>query len=118
MRLNAERPGNGFDAEALLASERGRARSLLEMLGEGAAEIRRGVDEALLTRERELEQLIAAKADLQLHLLGGKHTDAEAEAAARELGTLAVQLDQVQSRIRTSSPRYAALTQPAPLNLK
>ena len=92
------------DAEALLAAERGRARSLLEMLPEGAAEIRRGADESLLTRERQLEQLIAAKA--------AKHTE------SKELDALTVELDQVQSRIRTTSPHYAALTQPSPLNLK
>jgi hypothetical protein len=44
MRLHAARPGGGFATEALLASERGRARSLLEMLGESNTEIRRGVD--------------------------------------------------------------------------
>jgi CHAT domain-containing protein/tetratricopeptide (TPR) repeat protein len=118
MRLNTERPGEGFDSVALRASERGRARSLLEMLGEGSAEIRRGVDPALLSRERELEQLISGKADLQLSLLGSKHTEADAEAVAKELDTLTAQLDQVQSQIRESSPQYAALTHPAPLDLK
>ena len=34
MRLHVEQPEEGFGAAALLASERGRARSLLEMLGE------------------------------------------------------------------------------------
>jgi CHAT domain-containing protein len=118
MRLNMERPGEGFDASALRASERGRARSLLEMLGEGSAEIRRGVDPDLLSREQELEQLISGKADLQLRLLGGKHTEAEAEAITKELDTVTAQLEQVQGRIRESSPQYAELTQPAPLDLK
>ena len=118
MRLNEERRGNGFDAAALLASERGRARSLLEMLGEGAAEIRRGVDAGLLTRERQLEQLISAKAERQLRLLGGKHAEAEAHAISQELDSLALELEQVQSRIRESSPQYAALIKPTPLNLQ
>jgi CHAT domain-containing protein/Tfp pilus assembly protein PilF len=92
------------DAAALLAAERGRARSLLEMLGEGASEIRRGVDESLLARERQIQQLIAAKAARQ--------------AESKEVTTLAAELDQVQSRIRSTSPHYAALTQPSPLNLE
>lgn len=117
MRLHAERPQDGFAAAALLSSERGRARSLLEMLGEGAAEIRQGVDVALLTRERELEQLIAAKAEVQLRLLGGTHTETDAQAIAKELDTLTADLEQVQARIRGSSPQYVALTQPAPLNV-
>ena len=118
MRLHAQHPERGFAVAALLASERGRARSLLEMLGESGAGIRRGVDAALLTRERELEQLIAAKADLQTRLLSGKHTQAEAAVVEKELAALMMELDQVQSRIRTASPHYAALTHPTPLDLR
>ena len=117
MRLHAQQPAKGFDAAALLASERGRARSLLEMLGEAGAEIRRGVDTALLTRERELGRLISAKAELQTRLLNGKHSDAAATIAERELDSLTAEFEQVQSRIRQASPQYAALTQPAPLDL-
>ena len=117
MRLHAQQPAKGFDAAALLASERGRARSLLEMLGEAGAEIRRGVDTALLTRERELGRLISAKAELQTRLLNGKHSDAAATIAEKELDALTAEFEQVQSRIRQASPQYAALTQPAPLDL-
>jgi CHAT domain-containing protein/Tfp pilus assembly protein PilF len=116
--LEARQPGEGFAAAGLLASERGRARSLLEMLGESGTEIRRGVDAGLLDRERKLEKLIAGKAEQQTRLLGGKHTNSEAAAAEKELDALTGELDQVQSRIRETSPQYAALTQPAPLNLR
>ena len=95
----------GFDAAALLASERGRARSLLELLGESGAEIRRGVDAALLERERELERLISAKAEQQTRLLSGKHTEAEASAASKEL-------DATHRRI--SSRSRAGFGKPAP----
>jgi CHAT domain-containing protein/tetratricopeptide (TPR) repeat protein len=117
MHLHRERPEEGFGAAALSASERARARSLLELLGEPAAEIRRGVDAALLKRERELEHLISGKAEQQRRLLSGKHTRADAAAAEKELDTLTAGLEQVQSRIRETSPQYAALTQPATLNL-
>jgi CHAT domain-containing protein/Tfp pilus assembly protein PilF len=117
MRLHVQQPEKGFGAAALLASERGRARSLLEMLGESGAEIRRGVDAALLTRERELGRLISAKAELQTRLLSGKHTENAAATAERELDALTVELEQVQSRIREASPQYVALTQPVPLDL-
>jgi CHAT domain-containing protein len=118
MRLHGQQPAKGFDTAALLASERGRARSLLEMLGEAGAEIRRGVDTALLTRERELGLLVSAKAELQTRLLNGKHTDTAAKIAEKELDALTAEFEQVQSRIRQASPQYAALTQPAPLDLK
>jgi CHAT domain-containing protein len=118
MHLHAARPGEGFGAAALEASERGKARSLLELLGENGAEIRRGVDAALLDRERELERLISAKANQQMRLLAAKHTEAEAKASEEELDDLAVELEQIQSRIRQTSPQYAALTQPVPLDVK
>jgi len=62
---------------------------------ESGAGIRRGADAGLLTRERELEQLIAAKADLQTRLLSGKYTQAEAAAVEKELAALMMELDQM-----------------------
>jgi len=118
MHLHAERPREGFDAAALLASERGKARSLLELLAEVGTEIRQGVDATLLARERELDQLISAKAEQQTRLLAGKHADAEEAASEKELDDLTAELEQVKSRIRETSPQYAALTQPAPLGLR
>src|SRR5262249_30887426 len=81
-------------------------------------EIRRGVDTALLDRERELERLIPEKAEQQTRMLNGKHTDAEAGPMGKEVNGLTTELDQVQSRIRETSPSYAALTQPLPLEVK
>lgn len=118
MRLHAERPEDGFAAAALVASERGRARSLLELLGEISVEIRRGVDVTLLERERKLQRLISAKADQQMRLLSGRHTEPEAASAQKELDALAIHLEQVQSKIRETSPQYAELTRPVPLSLK
>jgi CHAT domain-containing protein len=91
---------------------------LLELLGESGTEIRRGVDTALVKRERELERILSKKAAQQTRLLSGKHTAAEAAAAAKELDALTTELDQVQSRIRDTSPQYAALTHPSPLNVR
>jgi hypothetical protein len=55
-------PTAGYDAMALEASERSRARGLLESLNEARAEIRQGVDPALLERGRVLQQQLNAKA--------------------------------------------------------
>jgi CHAT domain-containing protein/Flp pilus assembly protein TadD len=118
MRLHKLNPSEGHDALALQTSERARARSLLDLLIESRADIREGVDPQLLDRERSLQQLLNAKAERQLRLLGGKHTDAAAEAATKELEMLTTEYQQVESQIRTKSPRYAALTQPQPLTLR
>jgi CHAT domain-containing protein/Tfp pilus assembly protein PilF len=119
MRMHAEHPDQGFGEAAFVASERSRARSLLEILGESAKGIRSGVDPALTARERELEQLTFAKAEQQTRVLNGKSAASDAAArVARELNSLTVELDDVQSRIRQASPRYAAAAQPEPLCLK
>jgi len=118
MRLHKQRPSEGFDAAALQTSEKSRARSLLELLKEARAEIRQGVDPALLARERTLRKTISERADLQMQMLRGKHTEEQAAAAAKEIDALTTDYEQVQAQIRHTSPRYAALTEPAPLTLK
>jgi CHAT domain-containing protein/tetratricopeptide (TPR) repeat protein len=118
MRLHKQRPSEGFDAAALQASERARARSLLELLTEAGAEIRQGVEASLLERERSLRQSISDKADRQMRVLSGKQTPEQVAAANKEIDALMTEYEQVQAQIRQRSPRYAALTQPAPLSLK
>jgi tetratricopeptide (TPR) repeat protein len=118
MQLDKERPAEGFALGALEASERARARSLLELLVEARADIREGVEAVLLERERSLGRLLDAKAERQTQLLSAKHTPEEAAAAARELETLLAEYREVQARIRDTSPRYAALTQPQTVSPK
>ncbi len=100
------------------ASERGRARSLLETLAEANADIRQGIDPALLARERSLQQRLNAMAQQQLKLLGSSHTDEQAAAIARDVEALTTEFQQVEADIRQKSPAYAALTQPQPLTVK
>ncbi|HET9712338.1 MAG TPA: CHAT domain-containing protein [Pyrinomonadaceae bacterium] len=118
MRLHQQRPADGFDTAAFASSEKGRARSLLEMLTESRTEIREGVDSSLLAREQALRDSIAEKAERQVRLLSGQHTNEEAEKVSKEIDALTTEYEQVQARIRETSPRYAALTQPLPLSLK
>jgi CHAT domain-containing protein/uncharacterized protein HemY len=108
-------PGAGFAAQAFQASERARARNLLELLVESQPDIRAGVDPKLLTTERELQQRRNAKAEIQTALLSRKHTPEQAAAIAKEITDITAQLNDIETQIRTASPRYAALTQPVPL---
>jgi CHAT domain-containing protein len=115
MQLHRINPAGGHDAEAFHASERARARGLLDTLIEASVDIREGVDPELLERERSLQQQLNAAAERQRQLFSGKHTPAQAEAAARTLSELTAQYQECAAEIRKSSPRYAALTQPSPL---
>jgi len=118
MRSNKLHPKDGLAAAALTASERARARSLIEMLSEVRADIRQGVDASLLQNERSLQQSLTEKEERYSRLLMGKHTDEQATTAAKEIEEIRTDYQQVQAQIRSTSPRYAALTQPQPLTLK
>lgn len=115
MQLNRQQPSSGFDSLALHASERARARSLLDLLAEAQISIREGVDSALLEKEKSVRQRLNAKAEYQFRLLQGTHTIAQAETVSHEVDSLAREYQDVLAEIRTRNPRYAALTQPQPL---
>lgn len=118
MRLSKDKPGEQLERVAFNASETGRARSLLQLLSEAGGKIRHGIDPALLERKQSLAQAIDVKAQSQMELLSGKHTEEEAEAARKELSSLTNELEQLEGRIRESSPQFTALVQPVPLGLE
>ncbi len=117
MQMHKQNPAASFDSLALAVSERARARSLLELLNEARADIRQGVDSSLLERERSLRQRLTRKASDQTNLLNRKHNPAQAEAAAKEIASITAEYEELKVQIRASSPRYAELMQPQPLNL-
>jgi len=116
-QLHQSNPSQGYDAAALQISERARARSLLELLNEARADIRQGVDAELLERERNLQQNITAATAKRISLLNIRHTAQQSTQATQELEALTSVYQEVEAKIRTTSPRYAALTQPQPLTL-
>ncbi len=118
MELHASRPTEGFAALALQASERARARSLLELLAEAGAEVREDGDPVLLERKRALERRLHAKAQRQIQMLGNEHTNEAAATIAREIDSLTTELAEVEGRIRARSPRYNAVTQPEPVSVR
>ncbi|MBA4122873.1 MAG: tetratricopeptide repeat protein [Acidobacteria bacterium] len=117
MRLHQQQPSAGLDGAALQASERGRARSLLETLAEANADIRQGVDPTLLARERSIQQLLAGKSERLSRISDDERFKAQKSVARKEVDELLAQHQEVKAQIRVKSPRYAALTQPVPSNL-
>jgi CHAT domain-containing protein len=118
LALHARDPAGGFDRAAFAIAERARARSLLELLAEAGAEVEHGVDPALEARQRELTDRLEAKGERQSVLLA-RHPERTAEAAALagEIDSLRVEREQLEAEIRRSSPAYAALSQPRPLEV-
>ncbi|PHK45223.1 tetratricopeptide TPR_1 repeat-containing protein, partial [Nostoc linckia z16] len=117
MQMHKQQPSKGYDALALQTSERARARSLLEMLTEAKADIRQGVEPKLLSQERDLQKQIDVLEKRRIQLLGGNYTKAQVQTLEKENEAVLEQYQQVQIKIRATSPRYAALTQPQPLSL-
>lgn len=118
MKQHQESPGKGHDAAALQASERARARSLLETLTEARIDIRQGVEPQLLDRERGLQQQLNNKELQRVRLLTGKPTEEQAQAIEKDLNALLTDYNEVRAQIRARSPRYDALMQPEPLALR
>jgi CHAT domain-containing protein/Tfp pilus assembly protein PilF len=96
-------------AAAFQASERARARSLIDTLGEAGVNIREGVSLDLLRREHAIQQDIDAKARAKSEY---KYTKEQAAALDKELDALIAEYDDVLTKIRVSSPNAAHLIQP------
>ncbi len=113
MRQHQSDPAKGNNALAFEVSERARARGLLEMLAEARADIRRGVDSALLEQER----LLAKQFNEKARRLAQPNTLAQLATLKQEIGTIENDYEQIRANIRKSSPQYAALTEPPLMKL-
>lgn len=118
MELHERDPGAGFDALALQAGERARARALLDSLAENRAEIRRGSDPELIAREASLQRRVSSLETQRLKLITPAQQPEQIQALDKALDAALADLQQTQAKIRVSSPRYADLIQPRPLELK
>ncbi|NET89646.1 MAG: tetratricopeptide repeat protein [Kamptonema sp. SIO1D9] len=118
MELHQKNPVKGYDAQAINASERTRARSLLELLAEANTDIRKGVDLELVNQERKLQQQLDALEKRRVELYSRELTKEEQTALEQERQYLLKKYQEVQSKIREKSPSYAAITQPEPVTLR
>lgn len=117
MKLHERNPSAGLANAAFDLSERSRARSFLESLKEGRSDIRQGIDPSLSQEESRLGRELNIKAEQQLQLVASKKPEL-AQAVAKEIDQITTQYEEVKSQILLKNPRYAALTEPQPINLK
>lgn len=121
LQLHRQQPQRRHDLRALEVSERARARGLVELLGAARAEVVSGVDPSLLARKRQLEsrlrELLAGR--MRLRQAAGSSPEQAAALADLEirLAELQRQLQQLEAQLRRSSPQYAALLLPQPLEV-
>ena len=117
-RLHQLRPREGLSAKAFEASERARARSLLESLTESGVDLRAGVDPDLLRREQQAKLAFEKWAQRSRGSSDSATRKADTERLAADYRDLEERYGQIQAEIRSRSPRYAALARPEPLTLK
>jgi CHAT domain-containing protein/tetratricopeptide (TPR) repeat protein len=119
MRLGAEPGGAALTAAAFEASEKARARSLLDTLSEGRIEAGLKSDPELATlvnKYRRVQRELQSKAALREQMPKEKE-GAEAAALNLEISKLRSERDQLEAQVRTRYPRYAALMYPQPLTV-
>lgn len=117
MRLQDQAPSSRFDLLALQATERSRARGLLDLLAEAGVQIRDGAPAELLEREHRVAAELDAVARQRLGLTDeGTQTLPSSDLSVRETELL-LELDRTRAQIRNQSSRFEELTDLDPLNL-
>ncbi|MBW4499519.1 MAG: CHAT domain-containing protein [Scytonema hyalinum WJT4-NPBG1] len=117
MRLHKNNPSVGYAAKAFHASERSRARSLLELLAEAKADLRSSVNTELLQQESIISKQIDELEKRQVELLNDRYTPEQATALETELFQLYQKYEEIKAEIKETNPSYAAIAQPQPLSL-
>jgi CHAT domain-containing protein len=102
----------GNSALAFEILESSRARTLLEVISRGHLNVRSGVPDTVLQRERDLRHLLNEKVHYGKKL--SKDLYSEEQPSEKDPQTAAVfrRLKEVKSEIGEISPKYAALTEP------
>ncbi|HLE21470.1 MAG TPA: CHAT domain-containing tetratricopeptide repeat protein, partial [Vicinamibacteria bacterium] len=108
MELHGKRPSEGFDRLAFQASEKARARSLLETLSEEQPD-GRDLDPKLLERRAQLERKIRASAGAWEKRTGRAAVGEAPASSSSELDELLAELDRVRAVIRSQAPGYDLL---------
>lgn len=121
MELHKQQPNKGYNGQALVTSDRARARGLLDTLTEANANIRKGVEPKLLEQERSLQQQLDVLEKRRVELLNNSTPPKNLPQQLTDLKTtessLLTQYRDIQTQIRATSPEYAALTQPQALTV-
>ena len=113
MELDGREPGQGHDGEALDASERGRSRSLLDLLTAGRMELTRGISTALRQREAEAAARLSEIRTSLIEERSDKHRPAVVEALEARLREAEQERELVEQQIKTDSPDYYQIRHPS-----
>lgn len=115
MEQNQKNPNQGFDTQAFEASERGRARSLLEMLTAARVGVRDKVEPQLLEREQVLRAELSEK---EQQLGAASSANDASSKLADEVDELIDQYQEAKALVHDASLQHTDQARPTPLNLQ
>lgn len=118
MQLERAQPNKGFAVAAFLQSEKSRARSLLDLLGESHVNLRQGATAELVARERDLRASLRSLAQYELDLKLNKQSAAELAGVARRRAELRAEYQDVQGQLREPRPNVLSLQRFSPASLE
>ena len=112
--LHQQSPGAGHDRKMFAASERGKARTLLELLGEARAGL---LDSAPDAWRRKRHVAIAVLNGAQQVLAQKELTEEERKLQLERLREAEIELDHLDRELRRVSPVVASVEAPEPMNV-
>ena len=112
--LNETCPKQGYEVEGFEYTEKARARAFLDILAESRARVRKGIDPALLQRERDIFRQISR---IQTEMQKPDLNAAKWDSLSRALIRVEDLHDEFKRELRNSNVRYANLVYPEPCTL-
>lgn len=109
MQMHEKSPDAGFNALALEANERAKARSLVELLTLSKAEIYQGIEPSLLEIEQNLQLKINTAEQNRFQMVLRKAPIDQLKTMDLTLQKILTEYEDLQAQIRLKSPRYAVL---------
>ncbi|HEY0461643.1 MAG TPA: CHAT domain-containing protein [Pyrinomonadaceae bacterium] len=107
MQLHSSAPGKGYETLALEASEKVRARTLLENISINKIEAPERISPSLVKEKKDLEELILSKSNLHDSLISEERALEEIESSAQEISELTIKYEKVQNEIKQNDQRLA-----------
>ena len=117
MGMKTAKDDNSFAAAALEASEKARARSMLEDLTLSKANFTADADPAAVKAESEIRISLNAKSDQLTELLSAGGDNAEIERLDADISELQNSLAVILADLKQKSPIYSAIKDPPPFDV-
>ncbi len=117
MKMHQTSSNATYVVEALRATEKSRARLMLEKLSLSEANFTKDADTETVRREKEIRVLLNSKADKLTDLLSKKVEKSETDKISNEINELDNELETLKAKLKQQSPIYSAIKNPAPFDV-